>query len=209
MLARRHGRRGGGRSAGRRALRAGRRRRRRRSSPQAVKAVDGTARRRRLARPTAPPRSTPRRSTKTAASWGSDSSAAATVAAVGALLEATGRDRSGVASHRSGARHAGPPRGAGRTRLGRRRGGRLLRRRHRLQPSRAATGQPFVRSPRSCRLSSSCSAPARPIATVDHLQAVERLAARDPEVHARAAAGRSPRPPTPSSRRTSGPTPRR
>ena len=84
--------------------------------------------------------------------------------------------------------HAGRPRPPGRaggTRLGRRRRGGGHGRRPRLHPAggrRAEHARPGPARDQSCRWSLSTGAPS---ATVGHVAAVERLAARDPGAHAR------------------------
>jgi phosphomevalonate kinase len=115
---------------------------------------------------------------------GLGSSAAATVAAVGALLDATGRDLQdwrhialtlSLRAHRA----AQGGRGSGGDVAAAFFGGVIAYR-------RAGGDEPTVRPlPEILPGELVVFGAGGPIATVDHLQAVERLAARDPQVHAR------------------------
>ena len=115
---------------------------------------------------------------------GLGSSAAATVAAVGALLEATGRDLQGwhpvaLALSMRAHRAAQGGRGSGGDVAAAFFGGVIAY-------SRPGGDRPAVRPlPAILPAELVVFGAGEPIATVDHLQAVERLEARDPEVHAR------------------------
>jgi phosphomevalonate kinase len=115
---------------------------------------------------------------------GLGSSAAATVAAVGALLEATGRDLQGwhpvaLALSMRAHRAAQGGRGSGGDVAAAFFGGVIAY-------SRPGGDRPAVRPlPDVIPGELVVFSAGGPISTVDHLAAVERLAARDPEVHAR------------------------